>query len=132
MYTNTELAAAAPLTREIRKAYPDWPVTVYVRNIQVDDYLKLNLGANRVVHGAFDEADKIRALAKEHQLVINAGSSFDPTLSAAIIAGLKERPTESKGTLIHISGCGNFLDGGTTGVANPIGKVWNVCDLLLS
>ena len=125
------MVATAPLTREIRKAYLDWSVTVYVRNTQVDEYLKSNLGANRIVHGTFEESEKIRALAKEHEFVINAGSSFDPVLSAAIIAGLKERPAKSKGTLLHISGAGNFIDGGTTGVANPSGKVWNVCDPFL-
>ena len=107
-------------------------MTVYVRNAEADDYFKSNLGVNRIVHGMFEESDKIRALAKEHEFVINAGSSFDPTLSAAIIDGLKGRPAESKGTLIHISGCGNFMYRGTTGVANPNGKVWNVSDLLLS
>ena len=125
------MVATASLTREIRNAYSDWSVTAYVRNTQVDEYLKSNLGVNRIVHGTFEESEKIRALAKEHEFVINAGSSFDPTLSAAIIAGLKERPAESKGTLLHISGSGNFIDRGTTGVANPSGKIWNVCGLVV-
>ena len=80
------------------------------------------------MHGDFSETDKITSLSAEHEIVINLGSSWDVPLSQAIIAGLKQRPEESRGTLIHISGAGNFVDTSgevEVGKSNPIAKWWN-------
>jgi len=38
------------------------------------------------------------------------------------LRGLKER----KGTIIHLSGAGNFLDGAKSGTFSVDGKIWNV------
>jgi hypothetical protein len=81
--------------------------------------------ADKIVHGTFEDAAKVSAAAAEHEIVINSGSSFDPGLSKAIIDGLKRR-TAGKGTLIHVSGGGNFIDHRTDGKFSPESKVWNV------
>jgi hypothetical protein len=110
----------------LKKTYPNLPLTVYLRNKDVDDYMTLTVGVDKIVHGTFSEAEKISALAKEHDIVINIGSSWQVPLSEAIIAGLLQKPAGSKPILIHISGAGNFIDHWTTGEANPNAKVWNV------
>ena len=84
------------------------------------------VGVDRIVHGDFSEAEKISALAREHDVVINIGSSWFVPLSEAIIAGLSQKPAGTKPILIHISGAGNFIDHWTTGEANPNAKVWTV------
>lgn len=110
----------------LKKTHPNLPLTVYLRNQDVDDYMTLTVGVDRIVHGTFSEAEKISTLAKEHDIVINIGSSWQVPLPEAIIAGLHQKPAGSKPILIHISGAGNFIDHGTTGEANPNAKVWNV------
>lgn len=66
-------------------------------------------------------------MAKDHDIVINAGSSIDPTLSEAIVSGQKRRLPGLKTTLVHVSGAGNFTDTtSSSGSTNPKAKVWNV------
>lgn len=114
----------------LKKTYPHLPLTVYLRNIEVDDYMTSAVGVDRIVHGDFSEAGKISALAKEHDIVINIGSSWIVPLSEAIVDGLNQKPAGAKPILIHISGAGNFIDHWTTGEANPNAKVWNVSAML--
>lgn len=103
-------------------------MTVYLRNTSIDSYLTQTAGVKRIVHGTFDEHEKISALAQEHDVVINVGSSWDVGLSKAIVKGLKQRPEGRKTTLIHMSGTGNFVDESTAnGSHNENAKVWNVC-----
>lgn len=99
---------------------------MYFRNPQADDWFFNVVGVDRVEHGTFEDAARVRALAAEHDMVINTGSSFDPSLSQAIIDGLKQRKGGPKGTLIHVSGGGNFIDHRTDGRYDPASKVWNV------
>ncbi|KAF1957766.1 hypothetical protein CC80DRAFT_515286 [Byssothecium circinans] len=66
--------------------------------------------AARIIVGDFSDFEKIKTASKEHDFVINAGNSFTRDAVTAIIAGLTERPSASKGKLIHISGGGNFID----------------------
>ena len=105
---------------------------------------------NNVAIGEFGDFEKIKTLSKEHDIVINAGNSFTGDPVTAIAAGLRERPSDSKGKLIHISGmldefkafdpfrcvheqrmltstpgAGNFIDFGTSGQFNPESKVWS-------
>jgi hypothetical protein len=94
----------------LKNKYPDFPVTVFLRNKSLDTYLSETAGVNRIVHGTFDEKNKIAALAKEHDIVINVGSSWDVPLSEAIVEGLNQQPDGKKKTLIHMSGTGNFVD----------------------
>jgi hypothetical protein len=105
--------------------HPDWPVTAYVRSTKPENELKATLKADRVVIGDFNDIEKISTLSKEHDIAVNAGSSFTGDLVAAIIAGQKARANGPKGKLIHISGAGNFIDFGKSGNSNPESKVWN-------
>ncbi|KAF7173885.1 hypothetical protein CNMCM5623_006131 [Aspergillus felis] len=115
----------ASLSRRLKQQHPDWPLTVYFRNPQADDWFLNVVGVDRVEHGTFEDTARVRALAAEHDMVINTGSSFDPSLSQAIVDGLKQRKGGSKGTLIHVSGGGNFIDHRTDGKYSPASKVWN-------
>ncbi|CAI7652364.1 unnamed protein product [Penicillium crustosum] len=90
-----------------------------------DDWFQNTVGVDKVEHGTFEDVSRVRTLASQNDIIINAGSSFDPSLSKAIIDGLKERKHTLKGTLIHVSGGGNFIDGRTDGKYDPAGKVWN-------
>jgi hypothetical protein len=118
---------AASLAVALRKENPQATITAYVRSSKSDQWLQSTAGIDRIIRGTFEESDKIRKAAVEHDIVINAASSFDPQLTAAILAGLKSRDKSSRGTLIHLSGGGNFIDDTTTGMFNPNGRVWNVC-----
>lgn len=116
----------AHLAADLKKSHPDWPLTVFFRNTAADEYFKTQAVADRIVHGTLADTETIRALSKEHDIVINAVSSFNGELVDLIISGMEERPASSKGTLIHLSGTGNFIDYGTSGNFNPQSKVWNV------
>jgi hypothetical protein len=93
-----------PLVKALKKAHQEWPITAFVRPNRSVETVKADLGVDRVVTGEFGDFDKIQALSKEHDIVINAGNSFTGEPVAAIVAGLKERPSDRKGKLIHISG----------------------------
>ena len=110
----------------MKEIYATWPLTVYFRNEKADDWFRNVVGVDRIEHGTFEDLSKIRTLAAEHDIVINTGSSFDPTLSKTIVDGLKQRKGGRKGTLIHVSGGGNFIDLRTDGKYSPDSKVWNV------
>jgi hypothetical protein len=100
-------------------------VTAYVRSTKPEHELKASLKADRIVVGDFNDFEKISTLSKEHDIAVNAGSSFTGDLVSAIIAGQKARVKGPKGKLIHISGAGNFIDFGTSGNFSPESKVWN-------
>ncbi|KIW19596.1 hypothetical protein PV08_00169 [Exophiala spinifera] len=119
----------ARLAADIKKAHPAWPLTAFYRNTAVDDYFTTTAKADRIVHGSFSDTDLVRSLSKEHDIVINAATSFDGSFVDLVISGMEERPETNKGTLIHISGTGNFIDLGTTGNFNPESKVWNDDDV---
>jgi hypothetical protein len=117
----------AHLILSLKKTYPTIPLTAFLRNEDTDQYLLNTVGVSKIVHGTFDEAEKISALARDHDIVINVGSSLDPTLSEAIVSGQKQRLPGPKTTLIHMSGAGNFIDSTyRTGSTNVESKVWNV------
>lgn len=118
------------MAKQLKQTQPTWPLTVFYRNPNADRYFTSEVQAERIVHGTFDESEKIKALSKEHDIVINAASSFDPTLTEPIIAGLTEN-SNPKPVLIHLSGGGNFIDHGKTGAFNASSKVWNVSSLNL-
>lgn len=102
-------------------------MTAYTRNPSYDDYLQSTIGFDRIEHGTFDDTDKIRQLSSEHDVVINAAWSFSAEPTASIIQGLKERrqKVQKQGTLVHMSGCGNFIDGRMDGKFDVDGRVWN-------
>src|SRR5450759_1670579 len=78
------------LILDLKSSHPNYPITLYLRNTNLDSYLTNTAGVSRIVHGTFDETTKISALAAEHDVVINVGSSWDVGLSEAIVAGLKK------------------------------------------
>jgi hypothetical protein len=118
---------AAHLVLALKDKHPEIPITVFLRNKSLDKYLTETAGVKRIVHGTFDEKDKIVALAKEHDIVINVGSSWDVPLSEAIVEGLNQQPEGKKRTLIHMSGTGNFVDKRwKDGAFHPEAKLWNV------
>lgn len=100
-------------------------MTAYVRSTKPEDEFKAGPKADRIVVGDFGDIEKIKHLSREHDVAVNAGSSFTGDLVEAIITGQKEKPSGSKGKLIHISGGGNWIDFGTSGNYNPQSKVWN-------
>lgn len=137
-----ELTLAAPLIKAIKQAHADWPVTAFARSGRRPEDVKKELGADSIVVGEFTDFDKIREVTREHDIAVNAGNSFSAEPIGAIVAGLKERPDDRKGKLLHISGtsdehsplrnvvtnrpgAGNFIDHGTSGQYNPASKVWD-------
>jgi hypothetical protein len=118
----------ASLSRHLKNNHPSWPLTVYFRNPQADNWFRNVVGADRIEHGTFEDEPRVRALTAEHDIVINSGSSFDPVLSAAIVDGLQQRKhaTGTVGALVHVSGGGNFIDRRTDGKFSASSKVWNV------
>jgi hypothetical protein len=102
-------------------------VTVYLRNNTIDAYLRDTAGVAQIVHGTFDEFEKISNLAKTHDIVINVGSSWDVGLSEAILDGQSKREAGTKTTLIHMSGTGNFVETKwSDGATHAEAKVWSV------
>jgi uncharacterized protein YbjT (DUF2867 family) len=116
----------ARLAADIKRSHPDWALTAFFRNPSADEYFKSTARVDTIVHGSFSDTDLVRTLSKSHDIVINAATSFDVDFVNLVIAGMEERPASNKGTLIHVSGTGNFIDFGTTGNFNPDSKVWNV------
>jgi hypothetical protein len=116
----------ARLALAIKNTYPDWPLTVFVRNTNVDEWFKSVAKADDIVHGSISDTELVRSLSKKHDIVINSITSFDGGFISNVISGMEERPQDSKGTLIHVSGTGNFIDYGKTGNFNAASKVWNV------
>jgi hypothetical protein len=90
-----------------------------------------SIGVSKIIHGDFSEHSKISALSASHDIVINCGSSWDVPLSKAIIAGLRQRSAEGKGkgSLIHISGAGDFIDDSVDGAFKEGSKVFNVSEM---
>ncbi|KIW32932.1 uncharacterized protein PV07_04444 [Cladophialophora immunda] len=111
------------LAIDLKKTHPAWPLTVFLRNANVDEWFRVTAKADRIVHGTISDAELVQSLSKEHDIVVNAITSFDGDFVRTIIAGMEERPEHSKGTLIHISGTGNFIDHGKSGNFNPDSKV---------
>jgi len=115
------------LVLALRDSYPDFPVTVFLRNTAIDEYLRSTVKVSRIVHGSFSDHNKIEALAEQHDVVINVGSSWDVGLTESIVQGLKKRPAGSKTVLIHMSGTGNFVEKRwNDGAHHPEAKIWSV------
>ncbi|OQV06834.1 hypothetical protein CLAIMM_11352 [Cladophialophora immunda] len=117
------------LAIDLKKTHPAWPLTVFLRNANVDEWFRVTAKADRIVHGTISDAELVQSLSKEHDIVVNAITSFDGDFVRTIIAGMEERPEHSKGTLIHISGTGNFIDHGKSGNFNPDSKDDNEDDI---
>ena len=120
------------LILDLKSSHPNCPITLYLRNTNLDAYLTATASVARIVHGTFDEVTKISSLAAEHDIIINVGSSWDVGLSEAIISGLKKEKNGEGKVLIHMSGTGNWVDETWKDGASHEGtKVWDVSLSLL-
>lgn len=88
-------------------------MTVFLRSAAYDPALQA-LGVT-IIHGTYADYADVERLASQHSIIINVGSSQDPALTKAILQGARLAPTEKKKILIHMSGAGNFVDGGKSG-----------------
>ncbi|KAK4691689.1 hypothetical protein P7C71_g5361, partial [Lecanoromycetidae sp. Uapishka_2] len=109
-----------------RKAHPTIPITAYLRSTTLDAALTA-LGNTTVIHGTFEEFDKVENLASTHSIIINCAASFNPPLTEAILKGIRATKITShrKPILLHLSGTGNFVDHSTTGSYVPPKNLFN-------
>ena len=110
-----------------RKAHPQTPITAYLRSTALDSALT-TLGNTTIIHGTFEEHDRIETLAASHSIIINCAASFNPPLSSAILKGIENTnavKAPRKPILLHLSGAGNFVDGSKNGEYIPNGKEFN-------
>ena len=101
-----------------RKRHPDVPITTYLRSTALDTALAA-LGNITIIHGTFEEHAKVEELSASHSIIINCAASFNPPLTEAILKGIRRTKTPRKPILLHLSGCGNFVDGSELGIHIP-------------
>lgn len=77
----------------------------------------LGLGHTTVIHGTFDQLDEIEKLSSSHSLIFNFASSMDPSVTDAILRGVRTRKSQTDTTSVvyHLSGAGNFVDNSESG-----------------
>jgi hypothetical protein len=107
------------LLSKFRKTYPSTPITVFLRTTVLDSAIS-NLGNIEIVQGDFQaNLSDLENLVSKHSIIINAATSTDPVVNAAILRGISTRHKSGKKTiLIHVTGAGNFVDEGKTGIYN--------------
>ena len=104
-----------------RKAHPQNPITAYLRSTALDEALSA-LGNMTIIHGTFEEYDRIEQLATSHEIIINCAASFNPPLTSVILKGIQNTKAvkdSKKPILLHVSGAGNFIDHSRTGEYIP-------------
>ena len=98
-------------------------MTVFLRSTAYDPALHaLDID---IVHGTYDDTDRVQQLVFKHSIIINVGSSWQTGLTEAILSGALVKSGERKKILIHMSGAGNFVDYGKSGNFVPQPKPWN-------
>ena len=110
-----------------RRAHPNNPITAYLRSTALDEALKA-LGNVTIIHGTFEEYDRIEQLAASHEIIINCAASFNPPLTSVILKGIQNTKAvraPKKPILLHLSGTGNFVDHSKTGEYVPKGQKFN-------
>ncbi|MCJ1278759.1 hypothetical protein MMC21_006577 [Puttea exsequens] len=104
-----------------RTVHPQTPITAYLRSTILDEALTA-LGNVTIIHGTFEEYDRIKQLAATHDIIINCAASFNPPLTTVILEGIKNTKATTapkKPILLHLSGAGNFVDHSKTGEYVP-------------
>ena len=101
-----------------RKSYPSIPITAYLRSTALDTALT-SLGNVTVVHGTFEEYDRIEELSATHSIIINCAASFNVPVTEAILRGIRGTNISKKPILLHLSGTGNFVDHSKLGAYIP-------------
>ena len=110
-----------------RKANPQTPITAYLRSTALDEALSA-LGNVTIIHGTFEEYDRIEQLAASHAIVINCAASFNPPLTSVILKGIRNTgavKSSKRPILLHLSGTGNFVDHNRTGEYLPRHHIFN-------
>jgi nucleoside-diphosphate-sugar epimerase len=81
------------------------------------DEILHNLELTTIIHGTFDQLDEIEKLASSHSLIFNFASSMDPSVTEAILRGVRTRKSQTGTTSVvyHLSGAGNFVDNSESG-----------------
>jgi nucleoside-diphosphate-sugar epimerase len=81
------------------------------------DEILHNLELTTIIHGTFDQRDEIEKLASSHSLIFNFASSMDPSVTEAILRGVRTRKSQTGTTSVvyHLSGAGNFVDNSESG-----------------
>jgi nucleoside-diphosphate-sugar epimerase len=105
--------STGPFLTLFRQKYPEIPVTVFLRSTAYDEALRALDVA--IVHGTYADTTEVQQLVSKHSIVVNVGSSWDTALTGAILRGAQVEAGEKKKILIHMSGAGNFVDGGKSG-----------------
>ncbi|KAI0477308.1 NAD dependent epimerase/dehydratase [Xylariaceae sp. FL0804] len=83
-----------------------------------------------VPFAGLDDAEVVRAVAAEHDVVVNVGTGFHPGGTEALVHGLvKRREThpDSPAWLLHLSGCTNIADRPFSGTPYP-DREWDDAD----
>jgi putative NAD(P)-binding protein len=112
---------------ELVKTHPELKITALVRNTSHIEAVR-NLGV-KVVQGNFSDTDLISSHVRAADISVNSADSDSTVLNEAILAGQKARVVDDgkpPAVLLHTSGVGVFLDGGTEGKHDPTSKLWNV------
>ena len=108
-----------------RSKYPDIPITAFLRSSALDNALE-NLGNVTVVHGDFEEHDKLAELSASHSIIIDCAASFFPQVTEDILRGVRQTKfPKPPPILLHLSGTGNFVDGGKSGTFVPQERPFN-------
>lgn len=117
------LIKLAPFLTALRRAYPAIEVTAFLRSSRQDEELRrLKI---QIVHGSFGERQKLVDECSKHDLIVDMADSGDPSITETVLHGMKVHG-DSKSTLVHLSGAGNFTDAGKTGDLVENGKFWSV------
>ena len=110
-----------------RKANPQVPITAYLRSTALDEALNA-LGNVTIIHGTFEEYDRIEQVAASHSIIINCAASFNPPLTSVILKGIRNTQAvdaHKRPILLHLSGTGNFVDHSRTGEYLPRDHLFN-------
>jgi nucleoside-diphosphate-sugar epimerase len=118
-----------PFLTKFRESHPSTPVTLFLRTDTLDVAAK-KLGNVEIVHGDFEKNIKeLEDLVSKHAVVINGATSRDVPVNEAVLRGIARRnQTGAKTILIHLSGAGNFVDGGRDGIYSEKAGIFDDTD----
>ena len=85
-------------------------------------------GVFNVIHGSHEDLDRIRDIASQTDIVVNAADADDMPLTKAILEGFKARArtVAHQPILIHTSGTGVVADEAEGEFTESGQKIWNV------
>lgn len=123
-----ECYGTGSVLKGIVNAYPNFSITALVRKTQ--DFERVRAaGVSHIIHGTHDDLDKIRDVAAQSDIVVNAADADDLPLTIAILTGFKSRFKSNAGLkpiLLHTSGTGVVGDNAEGEFLESGHKIWNV------